>query len=154
MRRVVVTGIGITSPVGATTSDSWENIKNSKSGIKQIPSDLFDTSDLATKIAGIIPKFDLEQYVSAKEARKMDKFIHYAIAATDQAIEDSGWKPQTAEDQYNSGVMIGSGIGGLNTIQENTLILNEKGPRRISPFFIPACLINLASGHTSIKLGY
>jgi len=154
MRRVVVTGIGIVSPVGATTSDSWNNIQNSKSGIQTIPAELFDTSDLPTKIAGIVPAFDLEKYISAKESRKMDKFIHFAIAAADQAIEDSGWKPKSDEDQYNSGVMIGSGIGGLNTIQENTLILHEKGPRRISPFFIPSCLINLASGHVSIKHGY
>jgi 3-oxoacyl-[acyl-carrier-protein] synthase II len=154
MRRVVVTGLGAVSPLGATTKLSWENLINSKSGIVKIPEGIFDTSDLATKIAGLVPALDLDQYIPSKEQRKMDKFIHYAIAASEQAITDSGWKPSTEEDFLRTGVIIGSGIGGLSTIEENTLLLKEKGPRRISPFFIPASLINLASGHVSIMHGY
>jgi 3-oxoacyl-[acyl-carrier-protein] synthase II len=154
MRRVVVTGIGLVTPLGATTASSWENLIEGKSGIKQIPADMFDTSDLSTKIAGIVPAFDLDQYIPAKDQRKMDRFIHYAIVAADQAVADSGWTPTDPEELNKTGVMIGSGIGGLSTIEENSLILQEKGPRRISPFFIPASLINLGSGHVSIKYGF
>ncbi len=154
MRRVVVTGIGLVTPLGATTSSSWENLIEGKSGIRQIPAEMFDTSDLATKIAGVVPDFDLEQYIPSKDQRKMDKFIHFAIAAADQAVADANWSPTSADEQFRTGVMIGSGIGGLSTIEENTIILKEKGPRRLSPFFIPASLINLASGHVSIKHGF
>ena len=154
MRRVVVTGIGLVTPLGATTASSWENLIEGKSGIKQIPADMFDTSDLSTKIAGIVPAFDLDQYIPAKDQRKMDRFIHFAIVAADQAVADAGWTPTDPEELNKTGVMIGSGIGGLSTIEENSLILQEKGPRRISPFFIPASLINLGSGHVSIKYGF
>ncbi len=154
MRRVVVTGIGLITPLGATTDSTWNNLIDGKSGIKQIPAEMFDTSDLPTKIAGIVPEFDLEKYIPSKDQRKMDKFIHYAIVAADQAVEDSGWKVTDQESAFRTGVMIGSGIGGLSVIEENANILKEKGPRRISPFFIPASLINLASGQVSIKHGF
>lgn len=154
MRRVVVTGIGLITPLGATTDSTWNNLIDGKSGIKQITAEMFDTSDLPTKIAGIVPDFDLEKYIPSKDQRKMDKFIHYAIVAADQAVEDSGWKVTDQESAFRTGVMIGSGIGGLSVIEENANILKEKGPRRISPFFIPASLINLASGQVSIKHGF
>ncbi len=151
MRRVVVTGIGLVTPLGATTDSTWKNLIDSKSGIRQIPADVFDTSDLATKIAGMVPEFDMEASIPSKDQRKMDKFIHYAIVAADQAVADAKWTPTDEEELLRTGVMIGSGIGGLSTIEENAYILKEKGPRRISPFFIPASLINLASGQVSIK---
>lgn len=160
MRRVVITGIGLVTPLGSTTQSTWNGIINSKSGIKAIPSTMFDTSDLPTKIAGLVPQVNEENglnpddYIPGKEQKKMDKFIHFAIAAAHQAIKDSGWVVNTEEDRCNTGVFVGSGIGGLGTIEENALILKEKGPRRISPFFIPASLINLASGHISILHGF
>ena len=157
MRRVVVTGLGIVSPLGSSAKSSWDNLINSKSGIRKIPDFLFDTSELQTKIAGIVPFQDeedglnLDDYVAPKDQRKVDRFISLAIAAASQAIEDSGFVADTEEKAYRAGTLIGSGIGGLSTIAENSLILKEKGPRRISPFFIPACLVNLASGQVSIK---
>lgn len=156
MKRVVVTGLGLVSPLGASLQTSWSRLLNSESGIRKIPDSYFDTSDLATKIAGLVPTkeeggLDLDLYIPPKDQRKMDQFIHYGIAAAKQAIEDSGWKAVTDEEAEYTGVIIGSGIGGLVTIYENSLILEEKGPRRISPFFIPASLINLASGHISIE---
>lgn len=157
MRRVVVTGLGMISPVGPSVAVSWDNVLRSKSGIKRIPHSLFDTSDLATKIAGFIPDsdaefgFNLGDYLSSKEARKMDRFIHFAIVASTQAIEDSGWTADSEEKATRAGVMIGSGIGGLMTIEETASILKENGAKKVSPFFIPASLINLASGHVSIK---
>lgn len=157
MRRVVVTGLGLITPIGATVNSSWKNLINSKSGIRKIPETLFDTSDLATKIAGLVPDnseedgLNLNAFVPEKDQRKMDRFIHLAIAAANEAVKDSEWIAETEEQQNRTGVLIGSGIGGLATIEENALILKEKGPRRISPFFIPASLINLASGHISIQ---
>lgn len=157
MKRVVVTGLGIVSPLGSTTKSSWSNLLNSKSGIRQIPDFLFDTSELQTKIAGLVPFQDetdglnLDDYVAPKDQRKVDRFINLAIAAAEQAIKDSGFIADTDEKAYRAGTLVGSGIGGLATIAENSLILKEKGPRRISPFFIPASLINLASGQISIK---
>lgn len=156
MKRVVVTGLGLVTPLGANLDTSWKRLLNSESGVRKIPDSFFDTSDLNTKIAGLVPTkeeggLDLDLYVSPKDQRKMDRFIHYGIAAAKQAIEDSGWKTTTDEEAEYTGVIIGSGIGGLTTIYENSLILQEKGPRRISPFFIPASLINLASGHVSIE---
>jgi 3-oxoacyl-[acyl-carrier-protein] synthase II len=159
MRRVVVTGLGIVSPLADGVDLTWEKLIASKSGIKEITQ--FDVSDLPAKIAGMVPRgdtdvrgkglFNPDLYVSPKEQRKMDNFILYAIAAADQAIADSGWVPQTDHDREVTGVMIGAGIGGLPEIDRISTILTESGPRRVTPFFIPASLINLASGHVSIK---
>lgn len=159
MRRVVVTGIGLVTPLGGDTKTSWTNILEGKSGVKQI--DAFDVSDLPAKIAGLVPHGDSSQglfnpddWLEPKEQRKVDRFIVYGIAAATQAIEDSGWKPHDEESCNRTGVMIGSGIGGLPNIYETSLILHENGPRKVSPFFIPSCLINLTSGHVSIKYGF
>ena len=155
MIRVVVTGIGLVTPLGIKANNSWNNIINSKSGIKKIPDDLFSSDDLNCKIAGIIPsEFNIEEFVDSKESKKMDKFIHYAIAAAEEAISDANLKSLPDGIKEEIGVLIGSGIGGLSTIEKNANILELKGPRRISPFFIPASLINLASGHVSIKHGF
>ena len=155
MIRVVVTGIGLVTPLGIKVNNSWNNIINSKSGIKKIPDDLFSSDDLNCKIAGIIPsEFNIEEFVDSKESKKMDKFIHYAIAAAEEAISDANLKNLPDGIKEEIGVLIGSGIGGLSTIEKNAHILELKGPRRISPFFIPASLINLASGHVSIKHGF
>lgn len=159
MRRVVVTGIGLVTPLGGDVKSSWNSLINSKSGIANITE--FDTSDLTCKIAGLIPDikdtpqgFDSSKYVSSKDSRKMDKFIIYALGAAAQAIEDSGWAPKEQQDFEMTGVMIGSGIGGIKIIQDSSITVKERGARKISPFFIPASLINLASGHISIKYGY
>ena len=156
MRRIVVTGMGVVSPLGVGTEHVWQRLLNGDSGIGGVQ--LCDVSDLPCKVAGEVPfgdtasnHFNPDDYVVPKEQRKMDRFIVMAIAAADQAIKDAGWKPEDEESQNRTGVMIGSGIGGLNGIYEASLTLVEKGPRRISPFFIPSCLINLASGHVSIK---
>src|SRR4051812_17691852 len=160
MRRVVITGMGAVSPLGATVSSSWNNLIAGKSGIRRIPQTLFNTDDLQTKIAGIVPYPDepdglnLEDFISSKDQRKMDRFIQLGFVAAQQAVEDSGWQVSSEEDAIRSGVLLGSGIGGLATIAENAYILKEKGARRISPFFIPASLINLLSGHVSIKFGF
>jgi 3-oxoacyl-[acyl-carrier-protein] synthase II len=156
MIRVVVTGIGLIAPLGVTTAENWENIINSKSGIKKIPDSLFSTDDLRCKIAGIIDlegnsAFNIEKFIDSKEAKKMDKFIHYAIAAAEEAILDAALNQLTDEARDDVGVLIGSGIGGLSTIEKNANILESSGARKISPFFIPASLINLASGHVSIR---
>ena len=157
MTRVVVTGIGMVTPLAPNVKNTWDELINGKSGINKIKS--FDTSDLTVKIAGQIPvndekfAFDPSQYMEIKDQRKVDDFILYAVAAADQAIEDAGLidiKPEQAE---RAGVLIGSGIGGLQSIAQANETLNEKGPRRMSPFFIPSCLINLASGQVSIKHG-
>ncbi|MFI4984093.1 MAG: beta-ketoacyl-ACP synthase II [Rickettsiales bacterium] len=153
MRRVVVTGIGSINPLGITATESWNNLIQNKSGIKKIPDFLFDTTDYPTKIAGIVPAFNLDEHISPKEQRKMDKFIHFGVIAADEAIKDSGIADLSDEQKLHAGVMMGSGIGGLSNIYENSIILKERGPRRISPFFIPSCLINLISGHISIKFG-
>ncbi len=159
MRRVVVTGIGCVSPLGGDIESSWNNLISGKSGIKKVTN--FDTSDLHSKIAGLVPIgtqesgcFDANHWLLPKEQRKVDKFIIYGIAAATQAIEDSGWKPQTPEQQYSTGVLIGSGIGGLEEIHKYALIMEEKGARRVSPFLISSAIINLISGHVSIKYGF
>jgi len=159
MRRVVVTGLGMVTPLGYGHKHNWERIVRGETGIRKVES--FDVSDLPSKVAGQVPKgdaasgaFDPNQFVPVKERRKMDDFILYAIAAAKEAIEDAGWKPTEEEALERTGVMIGSGIGGLPGINEGALTLKEKGPRRVSPFFIPACLINLASGHVSIQYGF
>ncbi|HEY7798120.1 MAG TPA: beta-ketoacyl-ACP synthase II [Hyphomonadaceae bacterium] len=166
MRRVVITGIGLVTPLANGREASWERLIAGKSGLG--PIDLFDTSDLACKIAGQVPwitgrgggkaddpaAFNPEKTMSPKEQRRVDEFILYGMAAADEAIEDSGWKPESYEDRCRTGVLLGSGIGGLSTIANTAVELHEKGPRKISPFFIPSALINLASGQISIKYGF
>jgi 3-oxoacyl-[acyl-carrier-protein] synthase II len=155
MRRVVVTGLGLVTPLAGSVNKSWDKLINSESGIGPING--FDVEDLPAKIAGHVPNieqedgFDPNRCLEIKEQRKVDRFILFAIDAADQAIKDSKWKAESEEDAFRSGVLIGSGIGGLSTIEQATLVLKEKGPRRLSPFFIPSCLINLASGQVSIK---
>jgi 3-oxoacyl-[acyl-carrier-protein] synthase II len=159
MRRVVVTGLGLVTPLGIGVENVWRRLIAGESGIKAIQD--FDVSDLTAKIAGQVPRgdtgsglFNADDWVPPKDQRKMDDFIVYAIAAAEQAVTDAGWKPQDEDNRERTGVMIGSGIGGLPGINEGALTLVEKGPRRLSPFFIPACLINLASGHVSIRYGF
>ena len=159
MRRVVVTGLGIVSPLGVGVETVWDKLIGGHSGISQIQS--FDVSDLPAKIAGQVPigsredgKFDAAEWVERKELKKMDTFIAYAMAASQQAVSDAGIETGDDEALDRIGVMIGSGIGGLPGISEGTLTLQEKGPRRLSPFFIPANLINLASGYVSIHYGF
>ncbi len=158
MRRVVVTGMGLVTPLGDGVKHCWESLLQAKSGVR--PIDSFDVSDLPAKIAAMVPKgnepgeFDSVSYVSSKDKRRMDQFIVFALGAAVQAVEDSGWKPQEEEDQDRTGVMIGSGIGGLQTIAAGAILVHEKGPRGLSPFFIPSSLINLASGHVSIRYGF
>ena len=158
MRRVVITGVGMVSPLGAGAGVTWKRLLNGESGLKRI--EHFEVSDLACQIAGQIPRgagedgtFDPDQWMEPKEQRKVDDFIVYAMAAASEALDDADWHPDSYEDQIASGVLIGSGIGGLQGIERTALILAEKGPRRVSPFFIPGSLINLASGHVSIRNG-
>jgi 3-oxoacyl-[acyl-carrier-protein] synthase II len=159
MRRVVVTGMGMVTPLGDGVDTNWRRLMAAESGIRAIQS--FDTSDLATKIAGEVPigdkangHFNTDAYVAPKDQRKLDKFLIFGLAAAEQAVEDSGWKPQDDENRNRTGVLIGAGIGGLQTIYETSLVLKDRGPRRVSPFFIPSALINLASGQVSIKYGF
>ena len=157
MRRVVVTGMGLLSPFGVGVEHAWKEILAGKSAARRV--DTFEVDDLPAKIAHVIPReggehaFDPDRFMEPKEQRKVGDYIIYGIAAADMALEDAGWKPQTAEEQNSTGVMIGSGIGGIDGIAENAMILKEKGPRRISPFFIPGNIINLVSGHVSIRHG-
>jgi 3-oxoacyl-[acyl-carrier-protein] synthase II len=159
MRRVVVTGMGIVSPLGIGVEHVWKRLIGSESGITAIQS--FDVAEMPCRVAGIIPrgskadgKLDVAEWVPPKDHKKMDKFIQYAMAAGIEAVEDSGWMPTDEEDRCATGVMIGSGIGGVETIFEGSaLILQGKG-KRISPFFIPSALINLASGNFSIRYGF
>ena len=159
MRRVVVTGMGMVTPLGDGVDTNWRRLMAAESGIRAIQA--FDTSDLATKIAGEVPAgdianghFNADTYMAPKDQRKVDKFIVFGMAAAKQAVEDSGWKPTDDEGLNRTGVMIGSGIGGLQTIYETSLVLKERGPRRVSPFFIPSALINLVSGQVSIEFGF
>jgi len=156
MRRVVVTGMGLLSPFGVGVEHGWKEILSGKSAARKITE--FEVEDLACKIAHVIPRgdgsnatFHPEAYLEPKELRKIGDFILYGIAAADEALKDSGWEPKTPEEQYATGVLIGSGIGGIEGIAENALILQERGPRRISPFFIPGQIINLVSGQVSIR---
>ncbi|MDR1476635.1 MAG: beta-ketoacyl-ACP synthase II [Rickettsiales bacterium] len=162
-RRVVVTGMGIVSPFGRGLKYSWEDgLLKSRSGIGAIPAEPphFDTSNFPVKIGGVVPhgegagEFDVRSVVEQKEIKKMDLFIQYAIAAAADAVEDAGWKPDDEESKCRTGVMIGSGVGGLGTIYDTAVGMYERKSSKISPFFIPACLINLASGHVSIKYGF
>ncbi|MBB6251299.1 beta-ketoacyl-ACP synthase II [Nitrospirillum iridis] len=159
MRRVVITGLGLVTPLGTGVEHTWKRLLDAQSGIRAI--DTFDVSDLPAKIGGMVPRgdgtngtFNADEFVPPKDQKKMDDFIVYGVAAAAQAVKDSGWVPQTEEDRERTGVMIGSGIGGLSAIYETSLLLAEKGPRRISPFFIPSALINLVSGHVSIIHGF
>jgi 3-oxoacyl-[acyl-carrier-protein] synthase II len=158
MKRVVVTGMGMISPLACGVEASWNRLLNAESGVSPITS--FDASDLAARIAAQVPRdggeeaFDPGVYIEPKEQRRMDPFIHFAIAAASQAVEDAGWTPETELARERTGVLIGSGIGGLPSIEAATMLLHERGPRRLSPFFIPSCLINLASGQVSIRHGF
>jgi 3-oxoacyl-[acyl-carrier-protein] synthase II len=159
MRRVVVTGLGLVTPLACGVEETWSKLVAGKSGASRITS--FDASDLATKIACSVPRgdgsngtFNPDQWMDPKEQRRIDEFILFGIAAAKQAVTDSGWVPSNEEDRDRTGVLIGSGIGGLNGIAETALLLQEKGPRRVSPFFIPGRLINLVSGYASIEFGY
>ena len=153
-RRVVITGIGLITPIGLNVKDNWVNILNGISGIRKITK--FDPSSFSSRIAGVITHDDTifvpENYIEPREVNRMDLFIQYGVAAAKEAIEDSGWKAETEIDQERTGVLIGSGIGGLDTIARTSIQLRDTG--KVSPFFIPSCLINLLSGNVSIKYGF
>ena len=160
MRRVVVTGLGLVTPLGCGVDVSWQNLIAGRSGIAGIQS--FDVTDLSSKIAGVIPRgggpgdFNADDWVAPKDQRKMSDFIVFGIAAAQQAVEDAGWvlDDDKDDDRIRTGVLIGSGIGGLQSIVDGAKTLEERGPRRIRPFFIPAALINLVAGHVSIRFGF
>ena len=151
-RRVVVTGLGQISPVGNNVADAWQNLLAGVSGIGRITR--FDAGELSAQIAGEVKDFQIGDYISAKEARRMDTFIHYGVAAALQAAADAGLDDYPALDKTRVGVNIGSGIGGLPSIEETGIVVHENGPRRINPFFIPGSLINLIAGHVTILKGY
>jgi 3-oxoacyl-[acyl-carrier-protein] synthase II len=158
MRRTVITGLGMVSPLANGVDATWARLLEGRNAAARVEN--FDVSDLSCQIACQVPRgdgsdgtFNPDAWMEPKEQRKVDDFIIFAVAAADQAIADSGWKPSTAEQQERTGVLIGSGIGGLEGIEKTSLLLAEKGPRRVSPFFIPGRLINLAAGHVSIKHG-
>ena len=159
MRRVVVTGIGLLSSIGAGKENTWNNLLNGKSGIKKI--DQFNTDEFSCKIAGYISNdenntnyFDISSYLDNKEIKRNDRFIQYGIVAAKMAVEDSGIQNLPEQDRLNTGVIVGSGIGGLETIYNGSLTIKNSGPRKLSPFFIPSSLINLLSGQISIKYGF
>jgi len=159
MRRVVVTGLGMVSPLACGVEESWSRLIAGVSGAGPITR--FDASHLATRIACEVPAadgtpgaFDPDEWMTPKESRKVDTFILYAMAAADQAVRDADWMPEDEAARLRTGVMIGSGIGGLQTIAETALVLRDRGPRRVSPFFIPGSLINLCSGQVSIRYGF
>lgn len=149
-RRVVITGIGILSPVGLTLDENWENITNGRSGIGHITQ--FDTTDFSCKIAGEVEGFNPDNYMAAKDAKRMDRFIQLGYAASMDAFKDSGLEV-TEQNAERIGIYVGSGIGGITTIEDTTTLLNERGPRRVSPFFVPGAIINMISGNVSIELG-
>jgi len=158
MRRVVVTGLGIVSPLGCGVDTNWRRLIAGECGFRRI--DTFEVSDLACQIAAMVPRgdgangsFNADDWFDPKEQRKVDDFIVYGVCAATQALADAGWKADTPEKQETTGVLIGSGIGGLGGIYETSIILKEKGPRRVSPFFISGRIINLASGYVSIMHG-
>ena len=159
MRRVVVTGLGLVTPLACGVEETWARLLAGQSGASAITK--FRTDDLPTKIACQVPRgdgsdgtFNPDQWVDAKEQRRMDDFIIYGLAAAKQAVRDAGWEAKSEEDQHRTGVLIGSGIGGLTGIEEASILVHEKGPRRLSPFFIPGRLINLVSGYVSIAHGF
>jgi 3-oxoacyl-[acyl-carrier-protein] synthase II len=158
MRRVVVTGLGMVSPLGCGVEPTWKRLLNSESGARRI--EAFDVSDIPTKIGCAVPRgdgsndtFNPDQWMDPKDQRKVDEFIIFAMAAATQALDDANWHPKTPDEQFATGTMIGSGIGGIEGIAETAITLKERGPRRVSPFFIPGSLINLASGYVSIAHG-
>ena len=158
MRRVVITGLGMVSPLACGVEDTWKRMLEGQSGAARV--EAFDVSDIACQIACMVPRgdgsngtFNPDQWMEPKEQRKVDDYIIFAISAATQALNDAGWHPKSYEDQCATGVLIGSGIGGLGGIYETSLLLKEKGPRRVSPFFIPGRLINLCSGYVSIMHG-
>ena len=158
MRRVVVTGIGMVTPLGCGVEPTWQRLLKGESGAKKI--DTFEVSDISCKIAGVIPRgdgsngtFNPDQWMEPKEQRKVDDFILYAMCSAKQALDDAGWHPESNEDQTATGVLIGSGIGGIEGIADVAVTLKEKGPRRVTPFFIPGRIINLAAGYVSIAHG-
>jgi 3-oxoacyl-[acyl-carrier-protein] synthase II len=158
MRRVVVTGLGMVTPLGCGVEPTWRRLLNGDSGVAAV--DRIDVSDLPARIAGQIPRgdgsngtYNPDQWMEPKEQRKVDDFIVYGMCAATQALDDAGWKPQSYEDQIATGVMIGAGIGGAGGIADAGVVLKERGPRRISPFFVPGRIINLASGYVSIEFG-
>jgi 3-oxoacyl-[acyl-carrier-protein] synthase II len=158
LRRVVVTGLGLVTPLGCGVDLVWRNLIEGRSGVRRI--EAFDVEDLPAKIAGLVPKgdgpgeFRPDAILPAKDARKNDTFILYGLQAAAEAVEDAGWLPQDEDEKKRTGVLIGSGIGGLGTIADTAIDLEKRGPRRVSPFFIPACLINLVSGQVSIRFGF
>ena len=158
MRRVVITGLGMVTPLGCGVEPTWRRLLEGQSGARKIES--FDVSDLPAKIGCSIPRgdrdegaYNADQWMEPKEQRKVDEFIAFAMCAARQALDDAGWRPTDYQDQINTGVLIGSGIGGIEGIAETAIVLKERGPRRVSPFFIPGRLINLASGYVSIEFG-
>ncbi|MCK9916338.1 beta-ketoacyl-ACP synthase II [Microbacteriaceae bacterium K1510] len=158
MRRVVVTGMGMLTPLGCGVEPTWARLLNGESGAKKV--DTFEVSDIAAKIACMIPRgdgsngtYNADQWMEPKEQRKVDPFIVYAMCAARQALDDAGWHPKTEDEKTSTGVLIGSGIGGIEGIAETAITMHEKGPRRVSPFFIPGRIINLASGFVSIEFG-
>ena len=159
MRRVVVTGLGLVSPLGCGVDASWSRLVAGHNAAQRV--ETFDVSDLSCKVACEIPRgdgsdgtFNPDDWMEPKEQRKVDDFIVFAMAAAEEAVNDAGWRPEAYDDQVRTGVLIGSGIGGLQGIEKTSLLLAEKGPRRVSPFFIPGRLINLASGYASIRFGF
>jgi 3-oxoacyl-[acyl-carrier-protein] synthase II len=158
MRRVVVTGLGMVTPLGCGVEESWRRLIAGESGARRV--DRFNVSDLPSKIACMIPRgdgtngtYNPDRWMEPKEQRKVDEFITFAMCAAHQALDDAGWRPADYDSQVRSGVMIGSGIGGIEGIAETAIVLKERGPRRVSPFFIPGRLINLAGGYVSIAFG-
>ena len=160
MRRVVVTGLGMLTPLGNGVDINWKRLISGQNGIRKISD--FDVSDISCKIAGQIPLkiddaeagLDIDQWIEPRDQKRIDRFIAYGIISAMQAVEDSGWKPKNDEEKHRTGVILGSGIGGLETIAKTTEIMISKGPRKVSPFFIPSALINLLSGQVSIKYGF
>lgn len=158
MKRVVITGMGLVTPLGVGVEHVWTQLLAGKSGVRAVTD--FDVSDLPTKIAGQVPhgkgegELDIEKHFDVQERRRLERFLQYAIVAAIEAVKDAGWEKPSEEEGDRTGVLIGSGIGGLERIAENALILHEKGPRRVSPFFIPMSLINEASGLVSMRYGF
>jgi 3-oxoacyl-[acyl-carrier-protein] synthase II len=158
MRRVVVTGLGMVTPLGCGVEHTWQRLTAGQSGVTHVGR--FDVSDLPARIAGQIPRgdgsggtYNPDQWMEPKEQRKVDEFIVFAMCAATQALDDAGWKPQTYDDQIVTGVLMGAGIGGAGGIADTGVVLKERGPRRVSPFFVPGRIINLASGYVSIEHG-
>ena len=161
MRRVVITGIGLVCPLGASYDAAWKGLLGCKSGVSSVPIDIFDVSNLPSRIGGFVRMSDpynessdhanIDDFIPRKERRKMDRFMHWAVIAAQEAMQDSGYVVNSEEKAYRSGTIIGSGIGGVDTIAKNSIAFHEGGARKVSPFFIPASLINLAPGHVSMK---